>query len=121
MAPRVTSEIFIGALLRTARSGGAFCYVARRGNAQAGAIVIALADHALGSYDIYQDAPPTIADASDGKNAGRHFTLTRTLDGDDALRQFVESESRFDPDFWMVEIENWTGPLDGLLTVVDGD
>lgn len=119
MAPRVTSEVFVGALLRTARAGGAFGYVARRGNAQAGAIVIALSDHASGSYDIYQATPPG-PDAPDEAGAGRLFSLSRTLEGDDALRQFVESEARFDADFWLVEIENWKGPVEGLIALSQG-
>lgn len=116
MAPRVTSEIFVGALLRTARAGGAFGYVARRGNAQAGAVVIVLADHASGSYDVYQSAPPG-PDTPDLADEGRRFVLSRKLEGDEALRQFSESEARFDPDFWLVEIENWHRPVDGLIAL----
>lgn len=116
MAPRVTSDIFVGALLRTARAGGAFGYVARRGNAQAGAVVVVLADHANGSYDVYQSAPPG-ADTPDLAHEGRQFVLSRTLESDEALRQFSESEARFDPDFWLVEIENWNGPVDELIAV----
>lgn len=116
MAPRVTSEVFVGALLRTARAGGAFGYVARRGNAQAGAVVIVLADHASGSYDVYQNAPPG-PDTPDLADEGRRFILSRTLESDEALRQFTESEARFDPDFWLVEIENWKGPVEGLIAL----
>lgn len=116
MAARVTSEIFVGALLRTARAGGAFGYVARRGNAQAGAVIVALADQAARSYDIYQSAPPG-PDTPDVPDEDRRFVMSRTLESDQALRQFTESEARFDPDFWLVEIENWKGPVDGLIAL----
>jgi len=118
MAPRVTSEIFVGALLRTARAAGAFGYVARRGNAQAGAVVVVLADHASGSYDVYQSAPPG-PETPDLANEERRFILSRTLESDEDLRQFIEGEARFDPDFWLIEIENWRGAVGGLIGLAD--
>ena len=117
MTPRVTSDVFVGALVRRARAAGGFAYVARRGDSQAGAILVAFHDVQSGGYELYQGAPPS-PDRVEGRDT-RRFTHARTLVGEQTLRAMVESEARFDPDFWLVEIENWNAPVSDLLPIDD--
>lgn len=120
MAPRVTSELFVGALIRNARAGGGFAYVARRGDAQAGAIFVAFyAGHGNG-YELYQATPPALNDDDTFRDT-RRFHHARTLSDDAELSAMIASEARFDPDFWLIEIENWHGAAGDLLPVVERD
>lgn len=116
MGVRVTTEVFVGALLRSARAGGGFAYVARKGDAQAGAILVAFFDRASAGYALYRAVPADMAEPSRDRDT-RRFALARTLAGEGALRELVEREARFDPDFWLIEIENWTAPVADLLPV----
>lgn len=118
MSVRVTSDIFVGALTRSARSGGGFAYVARRGNEQAGAILVAFFDPEAGSYALYRTVPHDPGQPDEGRDS-RRFALAQTLEDESALRTLVERESRFDPDFWLVEIENWRASVADLLPVSD--
>lgn len=118
MSLRVTSEVFVGALVRRTRAAGGFAYVARKGNPQAGAVFIAFHDASNGSYALYQTAPPAL-DGDAAERDARRFIHARTLEGDEQLRAMVESEARFDPDFWLIEIENWSGPVSELLAIDD--
>lgn len=120
MAARVTSEIFVAALIRTTRNGGGFAYVARKGDAQAGAIFVAFVDRLGGGLELYQAAPPDHSSEAEDRDS-RRFALTRTLAGEVELSELVEREARFDPDFWLVEIENWAGPVSELLPIADAD
>ncbi|QBK30079.1 DUF1491 family protein [Roseitalea porphyridii] len=120
MAPRVTSELFVAVLVRNARAGGGFAYVARRGNAQAGAILVAFYAGGGSGYDLYQAAPPALSDEDTGRDT-RRFHHARTLSDDAELRAMIDSEARFDPDFWLIEIENWNADVGELLPLVEGD
>ena len=118
MPERVTSEMFVGALVRRLRAAGGYAYVARRGNAEAGAVHIAVyrADQTV--YDLYQPAPLPLS-AVDAATSGRAFGSPRQIADDAELRAFIDSESRFDPDFWLVEIENLPEPVETFIAVID--
>ena len=118
MGVRVTTEVFAGALLRSVRAGGGFAYVARRGDAQAGAILVAFFDRATAGYALYRAVPADPA-GRDLDRDTRCFALARTLAGEAELRELVEREARFDPDFWLIEIENWAAPVADLLPVAE--
>lgn len=116
MQPRLTSSLFVAALVRRVRDGGAFAYVTRKGDAQAGAIHVVVHRSFGAGYDHYCPAPP--ADPSETAIGGRTFVLAAPMEGDEALGEFVTRESRFDSDFWLVEIENWRESLDDLISII---
>jgi len=116
MPSRLTSSVFVAALLRRVQAEGGFAYVARRGNGSAGAVFLAVYRHATGDYELLAPAPSG-PDDDDPASGGRSFVADRFLEDSDALRRFIESESRFDPDFWLVEIENLKSDIAALVTI----
>ncbi len=103
---RVVSSFFVGALVRRCEAEGAFATVARRGAAEAGAVFVKVA---LGSRtaDLYAPAPQTAFD--DERPVDRLFE--RVLAGADEadVEARLKREADFDPDLWIVEIEDRHG------------
>ena len=102
---RVTSEFWVSAYVRRCNSEGAFAVVQRRGDAQAGAIFV-IADTLRGECTLFGAASQSLLEEADGS---RYFTA---LEGpvpcsviDDRLRR----ETRFDPDVWIVAVEDPAG------------
>ena len=96
---RVTSAFFVALLLRRVFADGSFAAVARRGAAEAGAVHV-LARGREGALALFAPASQTEA-ADDG---GRRF-MREALADEAALDARLAREARFDPDFWLVEIE----------------
>ncbi|MGQ7794603.1 DUF1491 family protein [Faunimonas sp. B44] len=103
---RLRTDFWIDALRRRAEREGAYVQIARRGAAEAGAILL-LVNRLDGSFDLYGPAPQYIFT---GESSGeRIFTqlLHRTSEALSAER--IASETRFDSDLWVVEIEDKAG------------
>ena len=110
--PRLTSDFWVSAYLRQAAHDGLVAVLRRRGASEAGAIFVKL-DRLDGTAALYAPAPQALAD-EDGE---RRFQLV--LDADPlTVEERVERERRFDPDLWLVEIENRQG--DPRLELVQG-
>jgi hypothetical protein len=102
---RVTSAFFVSALIRRCGTENIPAVVVRRGAEDAGAIAIII-DRLDGSSDLYLPAPQ----AAFGEGSGERLferILERALP--DAIRERLERERRFDPDLWVVEIEDREG------------
>ena len=101
MIARLKAGIFVRALIRRAEVAGAQAYVVRRGAEEAGAIVLKISrldgtclvlDQArLGEGELVWVKP--LGDSAD----------------EDRARAFFEKQIRFDPDLWIVEIEDREG------------
>ncbi|MCX2695979.1 MULTISPECIES: DUF1491 family protein [Ochrobactrum] len=104
---RVTSDFWVSALIRRVQGEGGFAYLARRGSKEAGAIFIKVSSR-LGTCDLYSPAPQTSYDEDDD---GERMFL-RILHEVDALKagERMEREIRFDPDLWLVELEDLADP-----------
>lgn len=99
---RVTTELWVSAILRRAFSGGGFAAVERRGAAEAGAVMILRRDR-LGQIALYAPAPQASYD--DARPSERLFAeIMNTLDDQEVILR-IEREVRFDPDLWVVELE----------------
>ena len=99
---RVTTELWVSAILRRAFSGGGFAAVERRGAAEAGAVMILRRDR-LGQITLYAPAPQASYD--DARPSERLFAeIMNTLDDQEVILR-IEREMRFDPDLWVVELE----------------
>ena len=94
------AEIWVGALLRRAASAGAAAYVARRGDPDAGVVILKVS-RLDGTVDVYLPARDL-----EGERAWRRGAVAAIeADADAAVRR----ETDYDPDCWVVEIEDRQG------------
>lgn len=100
---RLKTDIWVAALIRRVSADGGFATVLHRGNAAAGAVFIA-ARGPDGLSDLYGPAPQVLmADESD---ADRYFELLDQALGDGDLHTRLTGEMKFDPDLWLIEVED---------------
>lgn len=104
-APRLRSDFWVAALRRRAEAAGAFISIARRGAEEAGAIFI-LVDRRDGRFDLYGPAPQSVFD---DRPTDRLFSLLARDVSEEATRKRIEQEINFDPDLWLVDIEDRDG------------
>ena len=52
----LSTDIWVGALIRRAELGGAFATVARKGDARAGAVLVKVVDRREGTARLYSEA-----------------------------------------------------------------
>jgi hypothetical protein len=111
---RVTSDLYVSALLRRVFSQGGFGAVVQKGGESAGAIFIVMRDR-MGEAVLYGPAPQTGYD--EAKPDDRIFVeVLRTTDESEVEAKLAK-ERRFDPDLWVVELETEIAPAD-LLTLM---
>jgi hypothetical protein len=107
---RLRADIFVAALIRRAAHEGAFAVLRRRGAAEAGAIFVKI-DCLDGRAALFGPAPQTELAESVERGVDRVFT--RVHRGEWVEPQEVERrlkrEIDFDPDLWIVEIEDREG------------
>jgi len=104
---RLRSDVFVAALIRRAQAGGAFAALRRRGAAEAGAIFV-LVDRLDGAAALYGPAP---AGEEAPEGVARLFARLHAAEWSEsaALEERLEREIAFDPDLWIVEIEDRRG------------
>lgn len=109
---RLKSELWVKAYLRRAAVAGAPGVVVRRGDTDAGVILIKVA-RLDGQADLYGPAPAGFA-SDDGE---RRWTLLTERAPEADVETRLATEIRLDPDIWIVEIEQRQGQhhLDGWL------
>jgi hypothetical protein len=104
---RLKSSIWVAAYLRRCQSEGLFGAVRRRGAEEAGAVFVKLA-LLDGNAMLFSPAPQSVYD--DSRPTGRMFA---PLSGAPVPERQVEDrlakEIGFDPDIWIVEIEDRAG------------
>jgi hypothetical protein len=110
---RLTSEIFAAALTRRLFSDGSFAAVERRGAEAAGAIFVVARDRS-GGIRLFGPAPQSLAD----ERGDRRF-VEETASDEAGVAARLAREARFDPDFWVIEIE--TDRPETYLTIVESD
>lgn len=104
---RLTSEFFVSAYIRQCGIEGVFAGLRRRGGAEAGAIFVVV-DRLDGTGTIYGPAPQTSYDDRPEDRAFTRLHKDETLDRP-AIEARLERETGFDPDCWIVEIEDREG------------
>ena len=97
----LSTDIWVGALIRRAEMGGAFAVVARKGNARAGAVLVKLVDRRADTVRLY-------AEALRGEGE-RVWMQPRPGEAEAELDAYVARAARIDPDLWLVEIEDLRG------------
>ena len=105
---RLKSAIWVAAYVRRCHVEGAFAAVRRRGAEEAGAIFIKL-NRLDGTAELFGPAPQSAFE--DSGPMDRAFS--RCLSGQPVAEADVEArlvrEIRFDPDVWIVEVEDRAG------------
>lgn len=103
---RVTSSFWVSAYVRRCYGEGAPAVILRRGAEEAGAIFIVV-DRLDGRNDLYAPAPQ--AEFSEAAPSDRRFQRVREGVDGDSLRSALEGEARFDPDVWVIAVEDRDG------------
>lgn len=105
---RLKSGIWVAAYLRRCATEGAFAAVRRRGAEEAGAVFVKI-DRLDGTAELYGPAPQTAFE--DARPIDRAFVAclkTQPAPAADA-EDYLRKQIRFDPDIWIVEVEDKAG------------
>lgn len=103
---RPASDFFVGVLLRRVFAEGGYASVRRRGASEAGAIFVVLHKRD-GRLNLFRPAPAAELPSNDTDRhiSGRVFELVAEDAEAASVDARLEKEERFDPDFWLLEIE----------------
>ena len=101
MQPRLKSGIFVRALVRRVEAQGAQAYVVRKGAEDAGAVFIKVAR---------LDGTAFVLNQVLGGDGERAWARPLGESADEAkVAAYFERQIKFDPDIWIVEIEDRQG------------
>ena len=105
---RLKSAIWVAAYLRRCNGEGVFAAVRRRGAEEAGAIFIKL-NRLDGTAELFGPAPQSAFE--EARPVDRVFTrcLKEQPAPEAKIEERLARELRFDPDVWIVEVEDRTG------------
>jgi hypothetical protein len=101
MLPKLKAAIQIKAIIRRAEVAGAQAFVVRRGSEEAGALFLKLS-RLDGSYTVLNQARRGDGELVWTKPAGEWVS-------ENAVRNYLDKQIRFDPDIWILEIEDRMG------------
>jgi hypothetical protein len=97
----IGSDVWVYALIRRVELAGSFATIVRKGDARAGAVLVKTLDRRSGETQLYAQA------IGPGGKMVWMRPADSTLEADaDAS---IERAARFDPDLWVVEIEDHDG------------
>jgi hypothetical protein len=104
---RLKSALWVAAYLRRCQVEGVYAVVRRRGAEEAGAIFVRIC-RLDGSSDLFGPAPQSAFDAAPGERA---FSASLAVQpaADAAVEAYLAREMKFDPDIWIVEVEDRAG------------
>lgn len=104
---RLKSDIWTAAYRRRCEIAGAFAVMRRRGAAEAGAILIKI-DRLDGTAALFGPAPQALFGEGETE---RRFVRMHPQDAIEsaAAEVRIEKEIRFDPDLWIIEVEDRSG------------
>ena len=97
----LSTDIWVGALIRRAELAGAFAMVLRKGDPRAGAVLVKALDRRAGAARLYSEAT-----RGDGE---RVWMQPVPSDAEPELDAYIERARRIDPDVWVVEIDDAQG------------
>ena len=114
---RLKTALWVAAYLRRCQVEGVFGAVRRRGAEEAGAVFVRV-NRLDGTSDLFGPAPQSAFEAAEV--AARAFSpcLARFAAPDADVEGYVARQVKFDPDVWIVEIEDRAGR--NFLDVVAG-
>jgi len=105
---RLKSALWVAAYLRRCNVEGVFAAVRRRGAEEAGAVFIRVS-RLDGTSDLFGPAPQSALDAPSGMDRRFSASLAKRPAPDVEVEAYLGRELKFDPDIWIVEIEDRAG------------
>ncbi len=111
---RVTSDLWVSALVRRLQGEGGFATIIRRGATEAGAIFLIVRGRA-GELSLFGPAPQ--ADYDEARPSERYFALLSETVEEADVDARLEREMRFDPDIWVVELEASVEAVERLIEI----
>jgi hypothetical protein len=103
---RLKSAIWVSAYLRRCNVEGVFAAVRRRGAEEAGAIFIKL-NRLDGTAELFGPAPQSVF--AEAHPVDRAFSRCLADQAETKVEERIAREVRFDPDAWIIEIEDRAG------------
>jgi len=105
---RLKSAIWVAAYLRRCHGAGAFAVLRRRGAEEAGAVFIKI-NRLDGTAELYGPAPQSVFD--EARPADRAFIacVAQQPVPDAEAEAYLTRQVRFDPDAWILEVEDRAG------------
>jgi hypothetical protein len=98
MEPRLSSAPLVSALLRLAEQAGGFGAVLSKGDANAGAVTVVLAERGERRMVLERLLQP------DGSYAWQQ-PGNQGAANEEEFRKFLERRRKFDPDLWLIELD----------------
>ena len=104
MSLRLTSDFYVSQLIRKINGANGFAYLVRRGAIEAGTIFIM---QRLNSnhVNLFGPAPQSFYEDNIGDGGRLFIKILAEVEESEAVSK-LEKELRFDPDIWLIEIEN---------------
>lgn len=97
----LSSDLWVGALIRRAEQAGAFAMVLRKGDPRAGAVLVKVLGRRDASARLF---------ASAVRGEGETVWMEPLAAAPDAdLDAYIERSRRIDPDIWVIEIDDAEG------------
>lgn len=97
----IASEVWVAGLIRRAEIAGAFATVVKRGDGRAGAVIVKAFDTLNRRARLYVRAT--------GPDGVARWIEPVTSDQEAELDAYADRQRRYDPDLWVVEIEDREG------------
>jgi hypothetical protein len=105
---RLKSALWVAAYLRRCQVEGVFGVVRRRGAEEAGAVFVRVS-RLDGTSDLFGPAPQSAFDAAPGADRAFSPSLPAQPALDADIEAYLAREIKFDPDVWIVEVEDRAG------------
>ena len=115
---RLKTALWVAAYLRRCQVEGLAAVVRRRGAEEAGAIFVRI-DRLDGTSDLFGPAPQSEFDPVRDTDRAFSQCLKQRPAPDTAVEAYLARETKFDPDVWIVEVEDRGGR--NFLNLVDSD
>lgn len=97
----LSSDLWVSALIRRAEIGGAFATVVKKGDDRAGSVIVK-------AYDTSTRAARLFTEAF-GPDGERLWIQPVVSDTEGELDAYIARQRGYDPDLWVVEIEDRQG------------
>ena len=94
MSERLPSHVEVGAIMRRVEAEGGFATVLRKGDPDRGAVALILQERGEIRGILERELGPNFT-----------YEWTFKTEGSESLADLIARKSRFDPDFWLIELD----------------